>query len=115
MANEENLRPSEYKLTREEAKKGGQRSGETRRKKRAMREQLELLLKLPVQNKKVKEKMSELGIDEKDIDNQMAITISLFNEAMKGNTKAYELIRDTIGEKPIDKQEIKEIKSDWFK
>jgi len=33
MANEQNLRPSEYKLSREEAKKGGIASGESRRRK----------------------------------------------------------------------------------
>ena len=32
------------------------------------------------------------------------INISMVNEAMKGNVKAYELIRDQIGEKPSDVQ-----------
>ena len=33
MANEQNLRPSEYKLSQEEAKKGGKASAEARRRK----------------------------------------------------------------------------------
>ena len=36
MANEQNLRPSEYKLSREEAKKGGQNSGKARREKKTI-------------------------------------------------------------------------------
>lgn len=95
--------------------KGGKASGKAKRERKALRENLEMLLTLPVQNDKLKKKIEELGIVDDDINNEMAITIALFNEALHGNTKAYELIRDTIGEKPIDKQEIKEITTEWFK
>ncbi len=44
MANEQNLRPSEYKLSQEEATKGGIASGEARRRKRNIRLALEALL-----------------------------------------------------------------------
>ena len=37
---------------------------------------------------------------------QEAITIALIKQALNGNVKAYEVIRDTIGEKPALKQEI---------
>lgn len=37
MANEQNLRPGEYQLSKEEAKKGGIKSGESRRKKADLR------------------------------------------------------------------------------
>ena len=33
---------------------------------------------------------------------QEAITASLVKQALEGNTKAYEIIRDTIGQKPAD-------------
>ena len=36
---------------------------------------------------------------------QVAMSSSLIKEALKGNTKAFELVRDTIGEKPVDKVE----------
>ena len=80
-----------------------------------MREQLEMILKLPLENEKLKSQIEKLGVNTDEIDNQMALTISIFQEAMRGNTRAYEIIRDTIGEKPIDKQEIKEITTEWFK
>ena len=44
MANEQNLRPGEYKLSKEEAKKGGINSGKARREKATMRKTLEMLL-----------------------------------------------------------------------
>lgn len=102
MANEQNLRPGEYKLTLEEQKKGAIASVEARRRKKTMREQLEMVLKLQLKNDKLKEQIHKLGIDNEEINNQMALTISMFQKALKGDTKAYEIIRDTIGEKPIE-------------
>ena len=32
----------------------------------------------------------------------MAITVALCQKALKGDTRAYELIRDTVGEKPVE-------------
>lgn len=105
MANVENLKPKKT-LTKEEAKKmgskGGKASVKARRERKAMKEQLEILLKLPLKNEKLKNQIAELGIDTKEIDNQMAMTIAIYQEAMKGNTKAYEIIRDTIGERPVE-------------
>lgn len=106
MANIENLTQAGKHLTTEEAQKmgakGGIASGKARRERKAMREQLEMLLKLPLKNEKLKKQIADLGVNKKEIDNQMAMTIALYQEAMRGNTKAYELIRDTIGEKPIE-------------
>ena len=44
MANEQNLKPCEYKFTQEEAKKGGIASGESRRRKKLLRECIDELL-----------------------------------------------------------------------
>ena len=44
MANEQNLKPCEYKFTQEEAKKGGIASGESRRRKKLLRECLDELI-----------------------------------------------------------------------
>lgn len=114
MANIENLKPKDSNQSREEAKKNGKKggiaSGKARRERKAMREQLEMLLKLPVKSEKTKKQIHDLGISDKEIDNQMALTISLYQEALKGNTKAYELIRDTLGEKIPDRLEINEPK-----
>ena len=38
--------------------------------------------------------------------NEIAITNAIINKAAKGDVSAYQTIRDTIGEKPTEKQEI---------
>ena len=37
---------------------------------------------------------------------QEHIAIAIIDKAMKGDTKAFEVIRDTIGEKPVEKVEV---------
>ena len=98
MANEQNLRPSEYKLSQEEAKKGGINSGKARRQKKLLRECLEILLEKEMTDKKG-ETMS--GAE--------ALSAKLFKEAMKGNVKAFEVLRDTAGQKPVEKVMIADV------
>lgn len=86
MPNVKNLKPvKSTKEARERGKKGGIASGKARKERKALKEELLLLL-------------SQGNTQEK-------ISLSLIKEAMKGNTKAFEVIRDTIGEKPMDKLE----------
>lgn len=87
MANEQNLKPVRTKSeARERGKNGGIKSGEVRKQRKTLKEELLLLL-------------SEGQTQEK-------ISLSLIQEALEGNTKAYEIIRDTIGEKPQDNVKI---------
>ena len=48
LANKENLKPLSTDKAREIGKKGGIASGESRRKRKAMKEQLETILSMPV-------------------------------------------------------------------
>lgn len=98
MANEQNLRPSEYKLSQEEAKKGGKASAEARRRKRDLRIALEMLLEKDFQDK-----------SGNTITGTEAITAKLFEQAMKGNVKAFETIRATVGQDPVQKVEVAKI------
>lgn len=107
MANNSNLKLfSSGEEARRNGSKGGKKSVESRRKRKAFKEQLEIFLSLPLRNEEAKEKLKELGLETDDIDNQMAINIAICQKALKGNVKAYELIRDTIGEKPQEKIKI---------
>ncbi len=106
MANEQNLHPAEYKLSLEEQKKGGIKSGEVRRLKKTMRENAELLLELPLKSNKLKEQIKNLGIEDDEITNQMALIVSLYQKALKGDVNAFNALQATKGEKPIDRQEI---------
>lgn len=97
MANEKNLIPIEQVNSRrsreehsEDSRKGGQKSGEVRRQRKAMKEQMEMLLALPFNLKDnngndVADMLSQLGIPKENIDNQMAMIISLWKTAI-GNS-----------------------------
>ena len=93
-------------LTEEEQRKiaseGGIASGEARRKKKLIKDQLELLLSLPLKDENAKRKLEQIGIDADNLDNQMAMVISIWNKALKGDIQAFNSIRDTVGEKPSD-------------
>lgn len=87
----ENLKPVR---TKEEARKrgraGGIKSGQVRKARKTLKEELIALLGTEIDGKTMQEKMS------------LAIII----EAMAGNTKAFTAIRDTIGEKPKDELDV---------
>ena len=93
-------------LTEEEQRKmaseGGKASGKARRKKKLIKEQLELLLSLPLKDENAKRKLEQIGIDADNLDNQMAMVISIWNKALKGDIQAFNSIRDSVGEKPSD-------------
>lgn len=105
MANEENLKPFTKNQSREEAKKngykGGKASGKARRERKAMKEQMQMLLSLPLKDDRAKAKFEELGINTDDMDNQMALIVSTYKQALKGNMNAMNVIREIIGEKEI--------------
>ena len=85
LANEKNLKPiRSVSEAREKGKNGGIASGKARRKRKTLKEELIALL--------------ETG------DNQVKLSVALLTSALDGNVKAFEVIRDTIGEKP--KEEI---------
>lgn len=101
MPNEQNLKPSEYKLSQEEAKKGGIRSGEVRRAKRDLRQALEILLERDYKDK-----------NGNTLSGTEAITAKLFEQAMKGNIRAFETIRSTVGQDPVQKIMVAEVDQD---
>lgn len=98
MANEQNLVPFTSEQNREEAAKngakGGVASGAARRARKTLREELLALLAEPVTDKKGNSRPA-----------QAAMSAAILKQALTGNTKAFEIIRDTIGEKPVDKVE----------
>lgn len=100
MANEQNLLKGDekHKLTPEEQSKGGIASAEARRRKRDLRLALEMLLE-----KQFKDKNGN------EITGTEAITAKLFEQAMKGNVKAFETIRATVGQDPVQKVMVSEV------
>lgn len=105
MANEQNLVPFTSEQNREEAakngSKGGVASGEARRRKRDLRLAFEMLLE-----KEYKDQTGNL------ISGAEALAAKQFEKALKGDSKAFEVVRDTAGQKPIEKLEVAQIEKE---
>ena len=100
MANEQNLRPCEYQLSREEAKKGGINSGKSRREKADLRRQAQIWLESEVMTDKYGNPLSGA---------QALIAVAAKEALKNGNSKFWELLRDTAGYKPVDKVMIADV------
>lgn len=90
-----NLQTEKYKFSKDKpeiAQRNQQKSVESRKRNQTLAELLKIALLLP------NEETGET--------NNVAITNALINKAKKGDVNAYTTIRDTIGEKPVDKQEV---------
>lgn len=99
MANEQNLRPCEHKLTGEEAKRGGIASGKTRRRRKEQKEVMEMILNANIPEGKLKQTIRNMNIsnDENDLNNQMAMLVGLWKSALNGNMGAYDRIMQLLG------------------
>ena len=101
MANIDNLRPCEYKLSQEEAKRGGIASGEARRQKKSLREKAKLLMSLSIQDQKELLRAKELGLSEEDVDIEMMNLIHMLNIIKKENFNsvgAFNTLKDLTDE-----------------
>jgi len=109
MANEQNLRPFTSDQSREKAvkngRKGGIASGKKKRENKTFKELINTFLNGDFKEEEFKQKMIEFGIPEGECTNKMAVVFSAWNQAVKGNTKAMEILRDTAGEQLTQKIE----------
>lgn len=97
MANEKNLIPINKRTKNEQREyqsKGGKKSGEVRRQRKAMKEQMEMLLTLPFKQKKQLKFIKDLGVENEEIDNQMALIVAMYGKALKGDVQAFNTIRE---------------------
>lgn len=94
MANEKNLIPfseRSEKEQREIRRKGGLRSGEVRRERRRLQDIVRAML-------------DAKSIDDPDQTVSEALVASMIESAMAGDVKAFIALRDTAGEKPVERQ-----------
>lgn len=78
--------------------KGGKASGAARRRRKALREALDIYLSLPVQDKRALGRLVKTGIDAEDADMQALIIASLVQKAIDGDTRAAKLIFDLMAD-----------------
>ena len=98
---EDNLIPQAHVLTVEEASRGGRASADARRQKRDLKRAMDILLERDITDSKGE---TRSGAE--------YIAMQQFKKALKGDTKAFEVIRDTAGQKPIDKIQMAEVDAD---
>jgi hypothetical protein len=95
--NDQNLIPNNQrtpKERRDNARKAGIASGKARKEKADLRKMCQMVLAMDI---KAKDGSIKSGAE--------AITLAQLQKALKGDTKAYEVLRDTAGQKPIEKVE----------
>lgn len=99
MANVKNLVKGDeiHKFTPEEHSKGGKRSAEVRREKKELKKIIEALFEKDYTMLDGKKTITLSGAE--------AIAFKQMEKALKGDTKAFEVLRDTAGQKPVDKVE----------
>lgn len=113
MANSKNLKKGELTRFRsgEEAarngRKGGQASGQARRRKAAMRETMNRLLTMQVE---VDGLSDILRADGSESTYEEVITMAMIEQAMRGNVKAFLAIRDTLGQTTKSEADLEEQK-----
>ena len=105
---DENLRPCEYKLSQEEAKKGGIRSGQVRKQKKTVAEYLRKWADGEVSEKN-KKALEALGLSE-EATNRTLLVVPLIQKASKGDTKALQMALELLGEDKKKELEIKKLR-----
>lgn len=98
MSNKETLIPQAHTLTVEEASKGGKKSAEVRREKKNLKRAFDILLERDYADGKGG---SKCGAE--------LIAFKQFEKALQGDSRAFEVVRDTAGQKPIEKVEVAQI------
>lgn len=107
-------------LTKEEARElgrlGGIASGiakrEQKQRRKEMKDTFETLLNMSLKTGKVQtieEIQAFTKIQGKNITVNEALAVRVTQKALNGDLKAFEIIRDSIGEKPVDNLRIEDI------
>lgn len=85
---------------------GGKASAAKRKKRKQMKEAVQIFLDLACQGN-LKKNLKAMGVEDCDMTNQMALIAMAFSLAIGGDIKAMEFLRDTAGENPKHELEAK--------
>lgn len=104
-------------LTREDrveaGRKGGYKSGESKRRRKEFKETLEILLSMSLDKRRTNIDIDKIkafaDLKGKNVTVDQAMMIKLIQRALTGDLNAITMVRDTIGEKPSDRVEVKDV------
>ena len=64
-----------------------------------------MLLSLPFKQSESLNFMKDLGIEEDNLDNQMALIVAMYGKALKGDVQAFNTIREVVQDEKTVKDE----------
>lgn len=112
MSYEDNLIKPTRDLTaeqrRESARRAGKASAKKKRERREMREMARDILEMPLREGSVEDVRSMADVKGKNITVMEAALLVQAQKALSGDTRAFEMIRDTAGMKPVERVEVAE-------
>ena len=98
------------KRTKEElsamGKKGAAKAKETKKRKREIRETLLDLLSMPMKPGKISEASTIAGLTGKNVTASEAMALAMLTQALEGDVRAAEFVRDSSGQKPVQQMEV---------
>ena len=106
MANIENLQPFTKENAKYYGKKGGIKSGIVRAERKSIKEQMQLLLSMPVASESKVNLLKEAGFSETEINNQLLLAYTIFQKALTGDVKATSLVFKTIQNEDSEKANV---------
>lgn len=107
MAGRDNLRVPTPDEARANGRKGGRASGRARRARRDMRETFRELLEMPLKPGGMTGFGTMEGAEGKNMTVGEAIAMRMIRDAMDGDVRAAEFVRDTSGQRPSQSVEVK--------
>ena len=92
---------------RELSRKGGLASAAARKRKKDIREVFDALLSSPA-TPEMQEKAAKLGFDAETVGTVYDVLgVAMIDKALSGDGYCFQLVRDSAGDKPTDKTEVK--------
>jgi hypothetical protein len=99
MANEQNLRPGEYKLTQEQAKKGGKKSAAVRKEKKTIQTILNDYLNSSFKDNATLSKLAKTaGIENSKSIKELVTAICILNTLKRGDVNELQKLVALLGE-----------------
>ena len=112
MANEQNLIPLQSRTQRERneiALQGANASNKVQRQKKQLQHQFQMLMSLELKDNDIKKQVQSLGMcGENIVTVETAMCAAITQRALNGSFKAFEIIRDMLGENPKNQIQIEE-------
>lgn len=105
--NTQNLDPvKDTETAKKRGANGGYKSGITKRRRKDMRELMKVLLESEYSKTVATDIVGDLSLLGGDLSVANVLNLKMIQEASEGNSKAYEIIRDTAGFKPVEQVQV---------